>query len=164
MSRTLQSVVDEHFESEWGFTGTRKGMTHQQGQYVRIAVRFGKPAVIRHGGAHGADMEFHAMWREELPRHFADVWPAEQSRVKLFDGQDNVSINPVMAPLARDDEIVKRSKFLIAAPHTQKEEVRSGTWATIRRGRKIDIPILIVWPNGQMTLDHHRTLVRITGT
>lgn len=159
--RTLQSLVDEHYEGEWGFTGTRKGMTHKQGQLVRIAVRHGKPAIVRHGGAHGADMEFHAMWREELPQRFADVWPAEQARVKLFDHQDNVHVNPVMDPLARDDEIAKRSKFLIACPHTQKEELRSGTWTTIRRGRKVDIPILIVWPNGVMTLDWHRTLSRI---
>ena len=164
MSRTLQSVVDEHYEGEWGFTGTRKGMTLQQGQYTRLAVRHGKPAIVRHGGAHGADMEFHALWREELPRRFADVWTADAKQAKMFDGQDNVSVNPVMDPLHRDEEIVRRSKFLIACPHTQKEELRSGTWTTIRRARKIDIPILIVWPDGVMSLDWHRTLVRVVST
>lgn len=159
--RTLLNVADEHKNNEWGFTGTRAGMKVAQARIVRAVLKLGSPAIVRHGAAFGADREFHAIWREELPRRFADVWPADQSHVKLYDGQNNVHVNPVMPPLDRNVEIVKRSVFLVAAPHTQQEEQKSGTWHTIRQARHNDKPILIVWPNGVMTFDYRKRLVRV---
>lgn len=159
---TLKKVLTEFFEEEWGFTGTRAGMTLRQGAVMREALKIGKPAIIRHGASYGADFEFHAMWREELPKRFADVWPCQLSRAKLFDGQNNVAVNPLMPPLQRNEEIVKRSKFLLAAPHREMEEQRSGTWATIRCARRLKVPILIVWPRGILTLDRDHFLSRVT--
>lgn len=159
--KQLAELMDEFHEEEWGFTGTRAGMTKQQMDLVRACLTLGKPAIIRHGAAFGADREFHAIWREELPKRFADVWPADDKSVKLFDRQDNVSINPVLPPLQRNEEIVKRSKFMIATPHSQQEEQKSGTWMTVRCARRLEKPALIIWPNGVMTLDFHKFLTRI---
>jgi len=160
-AKSLMNLISEHFETEWGFSGTRAGMSHTQYEIIRVCLSIGKPAIVRHGGAHGSDTEFHALWREECPLRFADIWPADQARVKLFDGQDHVAMNSVRPPLTRNEEIVKRSTFLIAAPHSQKEELRSGTWTTVRMARRIHVPVLIVWPNGVMTLDHEKFLTRI---
>ena len=161
-TRTLISLMDEWGKEEWGFTGTRAGMTERQKDNSRAALMLGKPAIIRHGAAFGSDREFHAIWREELPDRFADVWPADSKSAKLFDDQDNVAVNPVMPPLDRNVEIVKRSKFIIATPHTEQEEQRSGTWSTIRHARRLKVPVLILWPRGNMTLDHLKFLVRVT--
>ena len=69
--KALQDVTDEFIEGEWGFTGTRAGMTNAQKVLVRSCLKLGKPAIVRHGGAHGADTEFHAIWREQLPQRIS---------------------------------------------------------------------------------------------
>ena len=43
--------------------------------------------------------------------------------------------------LARNDRIVASSDVLVAFPRTENEELRSGTWATIRRARRAGIQI-----------------------
>lgn len=159
--RLLADLMNEWHEGEWGFTGTRAGMTRDQLDLARKCLVLGKPTIIRHGAAYGADQQFHALWREELKDRFVDVWPADGKTAKLFSEQDNVAVNPPMPPLTRNDEIVKRSKYMIATPHTQQEELRSGTWATVRRARTAEVPVLILWPNGVMTLDHMKFLTRI---
>jgi hypothetical protein len=40
--------------------------------------------------------------------------------------------------LTRDKKIVDECEFLFAAPLTNEEQVRSGTWATVRHARKIN--------------------------
>ncbi len=49
--------------------------------------------------------------------------------------------------LDRNREIVGLANVLIAAPLTDKEEQRSGTWATIRAARHKGIPIVML-PRG----------------
>ena len=38
--------------------------------------------------------------------------------------------------MKRNDALVRACDILLAFPKTAKEELRSGTWATVRRGRK----------------------------
>jgi hypothetical protein len=45
--------------------------------------------------------------------------------------------------LARNKDIVKCSRLLLACPNTQAEELRSGTWMTIRWARKMNVPVEI---------------------
>jgi hypothetical protein len=40
---------------------------------------------------------------------------------------------------------------MISAPAGISEELRSGTWTTIRYTRKMKIPLSIVWPDGYIT-------------
>jgi hypothetical protein len=159
--KSLAQVLDVVRDGEWGFTGTRAGMSMDQRVYVRSSLVIGTPTIIRHGGADGSDTEFHAMWREELSQNWADVWPASELRAKLFEKQNHVTVNPVMDPLDRNVEIVKRSSFLIATPQTQQEVQRSGTWATVRAARRHVVPVLIIWPNGMMTLDLEGVITRV---
>jgi predicted Rossmann fold nucleotide-binding protein DprA/Smf involved in DNA uptake len=43
----------------------------------------------------------------------------------------------------RNDELAKRADELAAFPHTKSEVIRSGTWATVRRFRKLNKPVHI---------------------
>lgn len=45
--------------------------------------------------------------------------------------------------MQRNDRIIALSDILLAFPKTEIEELRSGTWATIRRARKKGIPVFI---------------------
>lgn len=44
----------------------------------------------------------------------------------------------------RNDELVRRVDILYGLPKTEQEELRSGTWATIRRGWKKGINVGII--------------------
>lgn len=45
--------------------------------------------------------------------------------------------------MLRNDELVAQADLLLAFPETQVEQLRSGTWATIRRARKAGVPVQI---------------------
>jgi len=51
-------------------------------------------------------------------------------------------------PLTRNHDIVDCTELLIACPKSMKEELRSGTWATVRYARKLERPVIIIYPNG----------------
>jgi len=57
---------------------------------------------------------------------------------------------PIKRPLERNSDIVADSDLLLATPRFYEEELRSGTWATVRRARKANKPLIIVWPNGKV--------------
>jgi predicted Rossmann fold nucleotide-binding protein DprA/Smf involved in DNA uptake len=48
--------------------------------------------------------------------------------------------------LERNKDIVSESDFLIAAPDSKKERLRSGTWATVRHARKLGKRVMILEP------------------
>lgn len=148
-TKLLVDAIAEHYHGEWGFTGTRAGMRAFQVAMVRRVFDKGQPIVLRHGGAFGADFEAHALWREVCKKSACNVWPADAKRAALFEGQPRVKVEPVMPPLDRNIEIVKRSKFLVATPNKEQEEQRSGTWQTIREALKLNLPVLIIWPESK---------------
>jgi hypothetical protein len=154
MPLSLTTAIAAHYRGEWGFTGTRKGATPVQLKRLRVLLAEGRPTQFHHGGAFGADSQAHAIWREECKGadSMCVVWPADERREAIFQLQQHVRINPIMPPLDRNREIVKRSVLLIACPHTEQEERRSGTWATIRVAFALYKPVLILWPSGRMSL------------
>lgn len=48
----------------------------------------------------------------------------------------------------RDYDIIAESSEILACPRWHKEELRSGTWTTIRHALLADRPVLIIWPDG----------------
>lgn len=151
--KTLLQSIAEYYHGEWMFTGTRAGMSRAQNNLVGELLRTGKPIVLRHGGAIGADMEAHAIWRASLQSEgVANVWPASEDRAAVFRNQFRVYLEPVQPPLFRNTEMVKRSGFILAAPHYNHEELRSGTWHAIRQGGEFKKPTLVVWPSGALKL------------
>lgn len=115
-----------------GFTGTRKGMTGLQQQQVvdtlgmfrDVAGARRARAEFHHGGAVGADSQAAAQAR--CFGFYIVCYPA---------GTD---------PLRRNRDIVAACDILIAAPETDTEERRSGTWSTIRYARTKGIPVVML--------------------
>ena len=61
-----------------------------------------------------------------------------------FTGNDEVREEKPF--IARDHDIVDETDHMIATPISEIEEIRSGTWTTVRYARKKNKPIEIVYP------------------
>jgi predicted Rossmann fold nucleotide-binding protein DprA/Smf involved in DNA uptake len=110
------------------FTGTRKGMSDgQKAQMVYLANLLERPGnEWHHGAAEGADTEAAALVGE-----FTLAWVV----VPHPGGAD---------PLWRNRELVALCDLLVAAPETDQEVVRSGTWATVRYARHVGKPVVML--------------------
>ena len=113
-----------------GFTGTRKGMTESQKDRLEKFLIHLEGIEFHHGECRGADQEA-ARIASDLGLHCIGHKP-EGRASKYF--------------LKRNREIVDGTDILIATPKTYDEELRSGTWATIRYARKCRKTIVMVFP------------------
>jgi hypothetical protein len=163
---TLQylDLVKEYRRGDWGFTGTRAGMTAVQHDWCKRWTRDVHPLVWRHGGAYGSDTQLHAIWKDTKYPSKVFVYPADDKRRRQVLHQKDVFVEQVMDPLVRNEIIVDKSTLLLATPHTQHEIIRSGTWHTIRCAIRAGKPVIIVWPNGKQTLHRDKVLYRIVDT
>lgn len=50
--------------------------------------------------------------------------------------------------IPRNHDIVDDVDYMVGCPGEMKEELRSGTWATIRYAKKKKKPVFVVWPDG----------------
>jgi predicted Rossmann fold nucleotide-binding protein DprA/Smf involved in DNA uptake len=134
-----------------GFTGTRKGMTDEQKKKIRLLMQTHKPDTVTHGCCVGADLHFHviATGLDCVKRYiFYPSTIKEQSFVAV--SCETTIVYPPSPPLERNRRIVKLCDALWACPKGTKEELRSGTWATIRYARKIGRKVVIVYPDGSV--------------
>ena len=131
-----------------GFTGTQHGVTGAQ--LNRVAHILGRwervwPGVcLHHGDCLGADQQAHQIARGlgmRIEGH-PPLNPAKRAWCE-FDVQCDAETY-----LARNRAIVKATAHLLAAPATPHEQLRSGTWATIRYARQQNQEITIVGPDG----------------
>jgi hypothetical protein len=53
-------------------------------------------------------------------------------------------------PLDRNHDVVENSDILLAFPFEKEDVLRSGTWATVRYAKRCRVPILLVFPDGDM--------------
>lgn len=126
-----------------GFTGTRKGMSKDQKLAVKeiiaeILQTYGETQ-YHHGDCIGADAEFHKIaltFRGNFP---IIIHPSVDSQARAFC--ESAYIMPKRSYLDRNKDIVDACDVLVAAPSSRKEELRSGTWATVRYARKKGKPI-----------------------
>lgn len=126
-----------------GFTGTRLGMTNLQ----RTRLDWLLDVLVRGSRSRGEAVTFH---------HGADMdgsdGEAEEIAVMHIPRDQVVRHAPKTRTakdlLARDRDIANVVAILIGAPRTDKEELRSGTWATVRYARQAGIPIVML-PRGK---------------
>lgn len=148
-----------------GFTGTRQRMTPAQRAALPSVIAV-LPQRVLHGGAIGADTEFHDfIMTQPLPCGVAiEIYPADEERQRFwvaqshdvfYSGRDFL-VHPVYDPLKRDGIIAYRCNALLAAPISMNEERRSGTWSTIRRARKFGRPITLLLPDGTIQQEQAR--------
>lgn len=55
--------------------------------------------------------------------------------------------------LVRNGDIVTETLELIAVPSTKEEILRSGTWSTVRRARKLHHRITFIFPDGSIEVE-----------
>jgi hypothetical protein len=125
-----------------GFTGTREGMTdHQKEQFV-LKMQDLSPTEFHHGDCEGADAEAHDLVREFFPEVKIVVWPPNSAYRRAFKVGDETK--EPESYLIRDKKIVDTVEYLFGAPKQNNEIIRSGTWTTIRYGRKTGKPVTVL--------------------
>jgi hypothetical protein len=134
-----------------GFTGTQIGLTlHQQGEVKRILVEVWSKLLpeetieFHHGDCIGSDAQAGSI--ASLLGCIIHVHPPIDARKRAY-AKGNVTYAP-KEYIERNHNIVDLCNLLIATPRSKDEEIRSGTWATIRYARKRNIPIILITPNG----------------
>lgn len=130
-----------------GFTGTQRGMTAPQRTSFTAALLFARIGLnpeFHHGDCIGADAEAHAIAIGLGFRAFIHP-PIDPKKRAWCEASWLFEPKPY---LDRNHDIVDAAQFLIAAPGEPIEQLRSGTWATIRYARKINRNLLIIGPKG----------------
>ena len=132
-----------------GFTGSRNGMSPMQKAAVRGALakfiaKLGPGAVGLHGDCVGADAGFDSLCVELGIDRMCR--PSSLAYARAYTGAREIGMPK--HPLIRNREIVNDSVVIIGAPHSYKEVLRSGTWATLRYARNVGRTIQIIAPDG----------------
>lgn len=129
-----------------GFTGTREGMTTEQGAAFSRLLAALAPTDFHRGMCRGADLEAHRLVRRMLPSCVIHGHPPINTRLAVtldcdeyFDPEDYIK---------RNRSIVTHTDWLVATPLTATEVQLSGTWTTIRFARKVGRVGYIVGPTG----------------
>lgn len=131
-----------------GFTGTQRGMTRAQMSEVHTSMaslaygHFHKE--FHHGDCIGADAEAAAI-AKELGFWIVSHPPVDQKKQAFFPSD---CVLPPAEYLVRNHHIVDAVEFLIATPGEYLEQLRSGTWTTIRYARKKKKDRRIIFPDG----------------
>lgn len=135
MSRPLTSI---------GFTGTQIGMNDKQKKEFRELIIALNPRFFHHGDCIGADKEAHDIVRESSPLTAIIIHPPEKNYKRANCKAD--AVRPSQDYMTRNQNIVNECETIIATPKSNKEELRSGTWATIRRAKKGWRTLHIIFP------------------
>ena len=129
-----------------GFTGTQNGMTDKQMSSMIELLRKLKTPIswLHHGVCIGADEQTATLAREIGYKLHGHPPLSTRKMSKIFS---DVTEEP-KEYLVRNHDIVDSVRVLIAAPATQHEMIRSGTWATWRYANSLDKPSILVLPDG----------------
>jgi hypothetical protein len=117
-----------------GFTGSREGMSDSQVESFYMLLGKMGMTEFHHGDCMGADAEAHMIVQNSFPDARIVVHPPKAQIARAYCVGDE--LRPQFDYLTRDKNIVDECEFLFAAPMRSVEEVRSGTWATVRYARK----------------------------
>lgn len=137
-----------------GFTGTQDGMTPLQRRAVRFILfnhwMYGAHQ-FHHGDCIGSDKEADDI-SKEIPGYETWLHPPTDPRKRAFC-RAKITFPP-RPYLERNRDIVENSNIIIATPKGP-EELRSGTWSTIRYARKDPEirKIYIIYPDGQIGIE-----------
>lgn len=130
-----------------GFTGTREGMTRKQKRRLVIQLLRFNPEEVHHGCCFGADDQANTISRAALGLYTVGHPPASPNW-RSWRACDE--LRPAKGYIDRDHDIVDETDCLIAAPKTDVEELRSGTWATVRYAVKQGKTVFLILPSGKM--------------
>lgn len=134
-----------------GFSGTRQGPTRSQHEAMQWFLAGMPMTRFVHGGAVHCDTFAHDIVRRFHAGIVIEVHPATVGFRNPVFGAD-IELFPELPPLERNRVIVRRIHGLLAVPASDHEG-DSGTWATVRYGREIGLPIYIVQQSGRIVRD-----------
>ena len=134
-----------------GFTGTQKGMTFDQKNNFLVTLKELNEEYqieeFHHGDCIGADADAHRLMQIYFPNVEIKKHPPKDPKKRAFcPGGFCYSEKPY---ILRNHMIVDSTDLMIATPDGESEELRSGTWSTIRYAKKINKDIKIIVPDGK---------------
>lgn len=139
-----------------GFTGTRAGMTTSQALRVLDLLEQWKTQKkeFHHGDCRGADFE--AFLLAYAIGYRIEVHPPDVETHRMFVSGPGITVLCPQPYLARNHAIVDRVSLLngkmLATPAQEAEQLRSGTWATIRYSKRNHVSLYVIWPTGSTTI------------
>lgn len=129
-----------------GFTGTQRGMTPAQYDAVWGLLCYRAPGDFHHGDCIGADAQAAHLAKHAGMRIICHP-PTNESKRAWVPADETRAPRPY---LDRNKDIVGASEELIATPGEFEEQLRSGTWSTVRYARKLGRRVLLVLPDGSL--------------
>ena len=140
-----------------GFTGTQTGMTEAQKNIIKKILQTFNVAEIHSGDCIGADADFYDIAFFLNLRCIGHI-PNNDSKRAFKQYNEICEPKPY---LVRNWDIVNGSDLLLATPKENEEQLRSGTWTTIRNAKKIGLPLIIVFPEGNWSAFNFKNLWKI---
>lgn len=129
-----------------GVTATQTGLTTEQEFKLGALLEQYPVTELHHGDCVGGDAQADDIARA---KDIAIViHPPIKSTKRAFKAQSGDCVWEPRPYLERNHDIVDQCDLLIALPKSSKEELRSGTWATVRYATKQGKPIIIL-PGGE---------------
>ena len=129
----------------FGLTGTHEGMTDAQKVMVRSAFKVWDIKEFHHGDCIGADKESHDIVTI-MGGVKRVIHPPSNPKRRAFCKGD--VLLPEYPYIERDHHIVDAVQRMLGTPRGMNEELRSGTWATIRYAKKVGRRLTIIYPDG----------------
>jgi hypothetical protein len=136
-----------------GFTGTRDGMTPMQLLKVALFIAEHYITESHSGDCSGSDREFYDLITlANANKNFQKIKTfGHVPNIKAHRAFCKYDIQLIPKPyLERNHDIVNNCDFLIAAPKEKEEQLRSGTWSTVRFSKKVKKKGMIVFPDGEI--------------
>lgn len=130
-----------------GFTGNRLGLSEHQKQEITKILNKYDDIIVYHGDCIGADSDFHNICTAYRTKNIETklkiiICPPDIDTMRGNNKIDNLygdMIMPTKPYLKRNADIVNMSDILIGCPtDPNKEVLRSGTWSTIRKAKKMN--------------------------
>lgn len=131
----------------FGFTGTRHGMTEAQKASLRNFL-VDSSGHFHHGDCIGADAESHDIADE--CGYAIVIHPPTNHSGRAWKAVPLHMMRPERPYMARNKEIVLETTALIATPFEMEEQPRGGTWSTVRMARKVGKCVVLILPDGSI--------------
>lgn len=133
-----------------GFTGSSEGMTEEQAKALWAWLGLLKQELktdqeemeFHHGDCIGADSDAHDLAR--ILKYKTVAHPPINESKRAFKKADVILKEKKY--LDRNQDIAEVCDVLLATPKEAKEILRSGTWSTVRRARKLHKEVIILSP------------------
>lgn len=130
-----------------GFTGTQRGMTPAQWVTLWRLLIDRAPGNFHEGDCIGSDNQA-AIGARAAGFRVIGHPPTNDSKRAFFLADEWREPLPY---LDRNKRIVHASQEMIATPGEFEEQLRSGTWSTIRYVRRIGKPVHVILPDGHVS-------------